>query len=452
MFLSSRGLPIALLLCALASYACAADVPRLKVSDNRRFLVKEDGSPFFYLGDTAWELFHRVKREDVDLYLTDRASKGFNVIQAVGLAEFDGLTEPNPYGQLPLVDNDPTKPNDKYFEHVDYVVDKVASLGMFVGFLPTWGDKVNKKWGKGPEIFTPENAAAFGEYLGKRYKDKPIIWILGGDRPIEKPEHLEIWRAMVAGLKKGDGGNHLITYHPSGRSSSSKFVHDEPWLDFDTMQTGHALKNQPTWEMIGKDYERQPTKPTLDSEPNYENHPVRQKKEDGWFDEYDVRKVCYWDLFAGACGHTYGCHDVWMMWDKGVDKNLADARTGWRDAIHLPGSTQVGIARKLIESKPFLTRIPDQSIIVGDAGKGGDHAQATRDMDGTYVMVYIPSGKPVTVDMKKLRSKPVRGSWFDPRTGASKPIDEVMGNEGSSEFKPPATEKEPDWVLVLEAK
>jgi uncharacterized protein DUF4038 len=37
-------------------------LPRLKVSDNKRFLVQEDGKPFFYLGDTAWELFHRLTR------------------------------------------------------------------------------------------------------------------------------------------------------------------------------------------------------------------------------------------------------------------------------------------------------------------------------------------------------------------------------------------------------
>jgi hypothetical protein len=452
MLQKSRWLPIALSLCVLAPLARAVEAPRLKVSDNHRFLVKSDGSPFFYLGDTAWELFHRVKREDVDLYLTDRAAKGFTVIQAVGLAEFNGLTEPNPYGQLPLADNDPTKPNDKYFEHVDYVVDKAGSLGMFVGFLPTWGDKVNKKWGKGPEIFTPENAAAFGEYLGKRYKDKSIIWILGGDRPIEKPEHLEIWRAMAAGLTNGDGGSHLITYHPVGGHSSSEWVHNEPWLDFDMLQSGHGRRDLANDEMIAADYARKPPKPVLDGELRYEDHPINWKPQYGWFDAHDVRKAIYWSLFAGATGATYGCHDVWQFLDKERHPPVSSARTPWKEALQLPGAAQAGLARKLIESKPFITRIPDQSIIIGDAGKGADHAQATRDSEGAYLMVYIPSGKPVTVDMKKLRSKPVHGSWFDPRTGASKPIGYAMGNGAPDEFKPPATEKEPDWVLVLEAK
>src|SRR3954452_7231976 len=104
----------------LAADATAADgPPRLKVSENRRFLVKEDGSPFFYLGDTAWELFHRLDREEAERYLKDRAAKGFTVIQAVVLAELDGLHSPNPYGHTPLEGDDPARPVEDYFKHVD---------------------------------------------------------------------------------------------------------------------------------------------------------------------------------------------------------------------------------------------------------------------------------------------------------------------------------------------
>ena len=114
------------------------------------------------------------------------------------------------------------------------------------------------------------------------------------------------------------------------------------------------------------------------------------------------------------------------------------------------GGCQVGIAKKLMLSKPYLTRIPDQSLIVGDPGKGGDHVQATRDADGTYAMVYIPSGKPVTVDLTKLKGKTINASWFDPRTGKSRAMDVPFKNGAAQEFKPPATETEKDWVLVLD--
>ncbi len=101
---------------------------KLRVSDNHRFLVHEDGEPFFYLGDTAWELFHRLDREDAALLLQDRAAKRFTVIQAVVLAEYEGLTVPNAYGHLPLLDNDPTRPNEAYFEHVDAIMAQAELL------------------------------------------------------------------------------------------------------------------------------------------------------------------------------------------------------------------------------------------------------------------------------------------------------------------------------------
>src|SRR5678815_2392146 len=113
--------------------------PRLKVSENRRYLQYEDGRPFFYLGDTAWELFHRLNREEATQYLTNRAQKGFTVIQAVVLAQLGGLTVPNPYGDLPLVEKDPARPVEAYFQHVDFIVNKAEELGLFVGMLPTWG-------------------------------------------------------------------------------------------------------------------------------------------------------------------------------------------------------------------------------------------------------------------------------------------------------------------------
>ncbi len=122
-----------------------------------------DGEPFFYLGDTAWGLFHRLDREDAALLLQDRAAKRFTVIQAVVLTETcEGLTVPNAYGHLPLLDNDPTRPNEAYFEHVDAIVAQAEALGLTIGMLPTWGGKWNKKWGVGPEIFTPANALTYG--------------------------------------------------------------------------------------------------------------------------------------------------------------------------------------------------------------------------------------------------------------------------------------------------
>lgn len=196
----------------------------LHVSADGRYLVQEDGSPFLYLADTAWELFHRLTREETDLYLRNRASKGFNAIQAVVLAELNGLCEPNAYGHLPLVDRDPAQPNEPYFKHVDYVVREAAALGMYVAMLPTWGKYVTNVWGEDAVVFDADNARTYGEFLGQRYADQPIIWVLGGDRP---PEGVEpTWRAMAEGLAAGDGGQHLMTFHPQGGRSSAMWLHE----------------------------------------------------------------------------------------------------------------------------------------------------------------------------------------------------------------------------------
>jgi hypothetical protein len=181
---------------AVSAQPAPAALPRLQVSANQRFLVTADGRPFFWLGDTAWELFHRLTREEAERYLRNRAERRFTLVQAVALAELDGLDTPNPYGERPLVDRDPTRPNERYFAHVDWIVAKANALGLYVGLLPTWGDKWNKKWGVGPEVFTPENAAVYGEWLGRRYRDAGIVWILGGDRPVDSDAH----RAVLAAI------------------------------------------------------------------------------------------------------------------------------------------------------------------------------------------------------------------------------------------------------------
>jgi hypothetical protein len=417
----------------------------LKASDNHRYLTTDDGTPFFYLGDTAWELFHRLDLDEADLYLQDRAAKRFTVIQAVVLAEYEGLTVPNAYGHLPLMDDDPTRPNEPYFKHVDAIVARAADLGLTVGMLPTWGDKWNQKWGIGPEIFTPDNARAYGRWLGARYAESPIIWILGGDRPIENVAHREIIHAMAQGLREGDGGSHLMSFHPNGGHSSSEWWHDADWLDFNMLQSGHA-RNKDTYTVIAADYALTPTKPCMDAEPAYEDHPSGFDLNNGYLDDYDVRKGLYWALFAGAFGHTYGCHDIWQMWQEGR-KPATFTRTPWRKALHLPGAGQVQHARALLESRPFLTRVPDQSLIVSDPGTGTHHVRATRDADGSYALIYLPSCQPVTVDLGKLSGDRVTVTWFDPRTGEARPAGEVQGG-GHREFTPPLVW--PDWVLVLD--
>lgn len=433
----------------------ARDLPALKVSENKRFLVTADGTPFFYLGDTAWELFHRATREDAERYLKDRAAKGFTVIQAVVLAELDGLTEKNPYGHTPVGGDDPTKPNEKYFEHVDWVVHKAAENGLYVGMLPTWGDKWNKKWGTGPEIFTPANAAAYGAWLGKRYKGQPIIWVLGGDRPVETDAQKAIIRAMAKGLRAGDGGSHLMTFHPTGGAGSSVPFHADDWLDFNMRQNGHQAEFTGRYDQTRRDYDRTPAKPVLDGEPIYEDHPVSFKAKDlGHSTSADVRRPFYWNVFTGACGHTYGHHSVWQMYDGKRAPVNGPLRT-WAEAIDQPGAAQMGHGRRLMESRPYLTRVPDDTVIVpGEVptavpGAGTRRFVATRDSAGSYAMVYVPIGRPFGVRMDVISGPTVKAWWFNPRDGKATAVG-TFPNTGTRRFTPPDAGELLDWVLVLD--
>ena len=297
------------------------DAQRLKVSQNGRFLVTEAGKPFFWQADTAWELLHRCNREEVDMYLKKRAEQGFNVVQTVALAELDGLNTPNAYGETPLIGNDPLTPNPEYFEQVDYVIKKARELGIYIALLPTWGDKVFKdNWGLGPIIFNLENAKAYGKWIGNRYRDYDnVIWIMGGDRnPRENTDDVKIWRQMAEGVVEGVGGdqNALMSFHPQPKDGggSSTWFQEDTWLDFNMHQTGHCA-NQGTYKHIAHDYGLKPVKPVLDGEPLYEDHPnCFTAKELGYSVPEDIRRIMYWNVFAGACGQTYGCHDVWQMY------------------------------------------------------------------------------------------------------------------------------------------
>ncbi|HLK29982.1 MAG TPA: glycoside hydrolase family 140 protein [Puia sp.] len=429
---------------------------RLQVTKDGHYLQFSDGTPFFWLGDTGWELFHRLHLSEIKQYLDNRAAKGFTVIQAVALAEFNGLRTPNQYGELPLKNLDPTKPNDKYFSVIDSVIHMARQRNLFVGLLPTWGDKVTKNWGEGPVIFDSINAYIYGKWIGNRYKNEPnIIWILGGDRPAVKDSNnwKPIWRAMANGIIDATHHKCIITYHPwGGNNSTSQWIRNEPWLDINMFQSGHGGGHDVAcWETTTRDFNYLPAKPTLDAEPNYEDHPVspwpKWNVDNGYFRDYDVRKQCYRSVFAGACGVTYGHHAVWQFMSAREEAiNYPDR--GWMNAINRPGATQVGYLRKLIESRPMLNRVPDSTLIVSGQGYKAEHIEAFRSADNSYAMIYLPVGKAITIDVSHF-SKYIVAWWFNPKDASIQKIS-TKENSGSIEFITPTIGAGNDWVLIID--
>ena len=222
-------------------------------------------------------------------------------------------------------------------------------------------------------------------------------------------------------------------------------------------QNGHVL-DYSSYSQTYEDYCREPAKPVIDGEPVYEHIPINfQPEEQGYATAFDVRKALYWDLFNGAFGHTYGCNDVWQMVDEDDPNKYAAIPTprSWREALDNPGAAQMQYAKKLIESRPFLTRVPDPELIVPDKlpayvpGTGTRRFVATRDVDGTYAMVYFPIGRAATIELGRLNAETLRAYWFDPRVGSAKLIGEFK-NEGRKTFEPPLPGEDVDWVLVID--
>jgi hypothetical protein len=416
----------------------------LKVSPNGRYFVDQHGKPFFYLGDTCWLLFQRLDRAEVDEYLKDRAAKGFTVIQAYVLR---GLGKKHPdgnsslLGAAPLVDRDPTRPNEEFFKNVDYVVNRANELGLVLGLVTAKSWHVNKH----PEkVFDEKNAYVFGKFLGQRYRNNAVMWFPGGDSSPGKDE--AIWVAMARGLKDGSAGKHLVCYHGGGSSSSSDWFHKADWLDFNSIQSGHGW-GVPTYRRVSRDYSLAPAKPTVDMEPSYENHPTGNKTPR--IDSHQVRRGAYWAILAGAAGHGYGALDLFWLYKDSDGPFPRNGFQPWRKAMAYEGASQVGLMRQLFEARPWYKLVPDQSVIASGQGEGEDHIQAARAADGSFAIAYLPHGGKIGIHMDKLSGKKVKAHWFDPRNGKWRDIGEFPGT-GVHEFEAPSRGERQDWALVLD--
>jgi hypothetical protein len=429
---------------------------RVVVHDQGHYLAQEDGRPFFYLADTAWMLF-RVEREGVDIYLEDRAARGFTVIQASLLTLEWWEDTRNDYGDLPFPEGrEFLELDEAYWRHVDYVVQRAGELDLHLALVPAWA----KRYAEDGSL-TPSKAMTYGNLLAERYADQDhIIWALGGDNPADQPRTQRIWRQLARAITAGSAGENdysrtLMTYHPSPNPGSSEWFHEDPWLDFNMIQTGH-LHSRTNYQDIAHDYALMPPKPALDGEPSYEGSEPGCPQCRLVTPEV-IRRQAYWALFAGAHGLSYGHDSIWPMWEPGLETDRLGERPSWKAVLDAPGALQIQHARRLIESRsylpasespaPYFNRMPDQSLVVSDPGTGIRRVQASRDAAGSYAFVYLPVSRSVTVDLSAITGEAVQVWWFNPRNGQSDELGEYS-TSGPRSFEPPT---EDDWVLVLDA-
>ena len=396
---------------------------KLVVSEEGRYLKHENGTPFFWLGETGWLLPQRTDRDEASYYLSKCREAGYNVVQVQVL---NGVPSINKFGQYSMIDGYNFENIDKkgvygYWDHMDYIIKTAERNGIYIGMVCIWGTPVE---GGNMNV---EEAKAYGKFLAERYKDSPnIIWFIGGD--IRGDKKTAEWLALARAIRDIDS-DHLMTFHPRGRTTSATWFNGEDWLDFNMFQSGHRRYGQrkgdgdypieenteeDNWRFVEASF-KTPLKPIIDGEPIYEEIPqgLHDINETRWLD-YDVRRYAYWSVFAGSFGHTYGHNSIMQFARPGVSVSYG-ADKPWWEAMNDPGFKQMIHLKNLMLAFPFFERLPDQSIIAGQNGERYDRVIATRGKE--YMLVYNYSGRPMQIDLRKISGGKKNVWWFSPKTG-----------------------------------
>lgn len=471
---------VALALATVCLEANAIALPwqhgKLQVSDNHRYLQHEDGTPFFWLGETGWLLPERLDRNEVAYYLGICANLGYNVVQVQtinGVPAYNVYGEPSHKGQdlydFSCFDG---APDNSYWGHMDYIVEQAQSRGIYIGMVCIWGGLVKAG------LMNEEQAVKYGTFLAERYKGFPnIIWIIGGDqRGDVKPE---VWETLARTIRSIDP-DHLMTYHPRGRTCSSTWWNEADWLDINMFQSGHRRYGQrngdgdytiaedteeDSWRYIQNYYlslgltengqaAGEPLgtlKPILDGEPSYERIPqgLHDIHAPQW-QAHDVRRYAYWSVFGGACGHTYGNNALMQFYRPGVN-GAYGCTTPWWEALGDPGFRQMQYLKRLILAFPYFERIPDQSLLVGSYGEKYHRPCACRGKD--YMLVYSYTAEPIRLDLTRISGERKHVWWYDPASGCL--IDGgIVRNSADRLFKVPkrarrTSEAVSDVVLIV---
>jgi hypothetical protein len=417
-----------LILCSALAFllnAAGAGPYPVRVAADHRHLVDQSGAPFLIHGDTPWSLIVGLTREEAEQYLENRRRKGFNSI-IVNLIEHKYRGPVNRYGEGPFTTpGDFSTPNEKYFEHADWVIRKAEEKGIQIFLAPIYLGYIGTDEGWIEEALAngPEKCRAWGQFVGKRYRNfDNLVWIIGGDRnPDNAREHVN---AVARGVKEFDN-RHLFTAHCHPENSALDQYKDDGWLD---------VNNTYTYGIVHKkllaDYRRAPAMPYFLTESTYEGEhnatPVQ------------IRRQAYWAILCGAAGQFLGNRPIWLF------------DPGWQAALDAAGSQDMVRLKALFNSRPWHELVPDvkHEIVIDGLGEfnGLDYLAAARTVDGGTVMAYLPSSRTVTVDLTKVSGKTVTAWWFNPRTGKADASGEFPAS-GKRQFTPPS---DGDWVFVLD--
>lgn len=455
---------------------------KLEVSENGHYIQHKDNTPFLWIGGTGWGMIQQITREEIDLYLDNRAALGFTVIQTVahwsphgGGLERSPDNAANAYGHRPFTGTEnapntseplvvkggsPNAPND-YWDHVDYVIEAAKKRNLYLAILPCWASQLIT----GTAEYNEKEARIYGQFLGKRYGNEPnIIWVLGGDTKARFMgydkyqryydfDNRHIFRAMAEGIVLGTTGQKLawneageawnevfITYHPNGDYpyGSSQWFHKDEWLDANGVEVWKEVHD--VFPVMLDDYKlKDPVKPSLFLEGSYEYGTYHH--ECGWVTPLKVRRQFYHTFFAGGAGHTYGAGPIWAMRGNEGDYNCGYT---WQQALDFPGAIQVAqIAKKFLTDYKWYEWVPNNKVISGTGYRESLKTSVTT-KSGDMALVYFSNNSHTTV--KNILNNDADAFWFYPRNGELIKALSIQKNE-TRVMVPPA--KWEDAILVL---
>lgn len=422
----------------------------IRVSADDRSFVHADGTPFFWVGDTAWNGPLLSTKSDWDHYVAERARQKFNVVQWV-TTQWRASPDGDASKQPAYTGTDKIVLNPAFFQRLDEKVDAMNRAGLVSAAVLLWAINAGSNPKVNPGVSLPDDQAILlARYMVARWSGNSMAWMLAGDadyRGTKADRWKKIGRAVFDGIAHAP-----VTMHPGGMQWIWKEFAEEKWFGFVGYQSGHGDDDRTLkWITEGpltEDWMKLPHRPFVNLEPPYENHVAYQSKKP--VSPETARRAMYWSLLcAPTAGVTYGGHGIWG-WDDGTKEPTDHPGTGvplaWKQALTMPAAAQMTHLAEFFATIDWAELRPAPVTVVNNPGtqKPAKFIASAKTDDKELMVVYVPEERTVEVKLDSMPPSP-NVTWFNPRTGEKSPAVAVV-TANTCQFPTPA---EGDWILFM---
>lgn len=425
----------------------------VQVSRDGRRLMHEDGTPFFWLGDTAWNGPLLSRAEDWDQYAILRSMQGYSVVQWV-TTQWRAAPTGDALGMKAYTGTERIDLNPAFFQRLDARAEALTRAGLVNAPVLLWAINGGSNPGINPGVSLPEDQAILlARYMVARWGADPCVWILAGDGNYQGAQ-AEKWKRIGRAVF-GDQVHAPVLMHPGGMQWIYNEFKDEPWMDILGYQSGHGDDDATLkWLWSGppaQDWKQAPAKPFINLEPPYEDHIAYQSKQR--ISAQTTRRAVWWSLLVSpTAGVTYGGHGIWG-WDDGTKEPTDHAGTGvpkpWNKALFLPGGQQMSHVAALMRFVGFEQLAPAPELLAKQPGNeaASRFIAAAASPAKDLAVIYVPEDRQLVLNRQALPQQPVM-RWFNPRSGEWQDAAAVAENQQLTCTTP----AEGDWVMVIKGR